>query len=82
MNEKGASEEEAIEHIEFLIQETWEAMNTAQSKNSPLSETFIEVAKNITKASHFMYLHSDVKSSISKILFEPIIISNVAFALK
>ncbi|KAG5625402.1 hypothetical protein H5410_010620 [Solanum commersonii] len=82
MNEKGASEEEAREHITFLIKETWEAMNTAQRKNSPFSETFIEIVKNITRTSHFMYLHNDVKSSISKILFEPIIIPNVALALK
>ncbi|KAK6805501.1 hypothetical protein RDI58_003286 [Solanum bulbocastanum] len=82
MNEKGASEEEAREHIRFLIKETWEAMNTAQRKKSPFSETFIGVVKNITRTSHFMYLHNDVKSSISKILFEPIIIPNVALALK
>ncbi|KAM3291294.1 hypothetical protein P3S67_019583 [Capsicum chacoense] len=76
MNENGASEEEAREHIRFLIKKTWEAMNTAERKNSLFSETFVRIAKDITRTSHFMYLHTDVKSSISKIILEPIIIPN------
>ncbi|XP_047250910.1 (R)-linalool synthase TPS5, chloroplastic isoform X2 [Capsicum annuum] len=79
MNENGASEEESREHIRFLIKETWEALNTAERKNSLFSETFVRITKDITRTSHFMYLHSDVKSSISKILFEPSIILNAAF---
>ncbi|KAM3291293.1 (R)-linalool synthase TPS5, chloroplastic isoform X1 [Capsicum chacoense] len=78
MNENGASEEESREHIRFLIKETWEALNTAERKNSLFSETFVRITKDITRTSHFMYLHSDVKSSISKILFEPSIILNAA----
>ncbi|XP_055816088.1 (R)-linalool synthase TPS5, chloroplastic-like [Solanum dulcamara] len=81
MNEKGASEEEAREHITLLIEDTWEAMNRTQRKNCPFCETFIGIAKTITRTSHFMYLHTDVKSSISKILFEPIIIPNAALHL-
>lgn len=82
MNDEDASEEEAREHIRFLIKEAWEAMNTAQGKNSLFSETFVGIAKDITRTAHFMYLHTDVKSSISKILFEPLIIPNVPLAPK
>ncbi|CAN4111969.1 unnamed protein product [Withania somnifera] len=77
MNDKGTSEDEAREHIKFLIKEAWEAMNTSQRKNSLFSETFVGIAKDITRTAHFTYLHTDVKTSISKILFEPIIIPNV-----
>ncbi|MCE3217055.1 Sesquithujene synthase A [Datura stramonium] len=85
MNEDNASEEEAREHIRFLIKETWEFMNTAQSENSLFSETFVGIAKNIARTAHCMYLNGDghgiqnnnVKSSISKILFEPVTIPNV-----
>ncbi|XP_049351825.1 (R)-linalool synthase TPS5, chloroplastic-like [Solanum verrucosum] len=83
MNEKGVSEEEAREHIRFLIKETWELMNSsAHKENSLFSETFIEIAKNIARTAHCMYLkgdshgiqNTDIKSSISNILFHPIII--------
>ncbi|XP_060216026.1 (R)-linalool synthase TPS5, chloroplastic-like isoform X1 [Lycium barbarum] len=82
MNEKGASEEQAREHIRALIKETWESMNTTQRKNSLFSETFVGMAKDITRTAHFMYLHTDVKSSISRILFEPITIPNVPLVPK
>ncbi|MCD7447964.1 Sesquithujene synthase A [Datura stramonium] len=82
MNEKDTSEEEAREHINFLIKETWELMNTTQRKKSLFSETFVGIAKDITRTAHFMYLHTDIKNSISKILFEPIIIPDVPLVPK
>ncbi|CAN4107910.1 unnamed protein product [Withania somnifera] len=81
MSEKDASEEEAREHIRLLIKETWELMNsTDQTKNSPFSEIFVELAKNLARTAHCIYLNgdghgiqnTDVKSSISKVFFEPI----------
>ncbi|KAG5625401.1 hypothetical protein H5410_010619 [Solanum commersonii] len=94
MNEKGVSEEEAREHIRFLIKETWELMNSsAHKENSLFSETFVEIAKNIARTAHCMYLkgdshgiqNTDIKSSISNILFHPITmeyIPNVPLLLK
>ncbi|WMV12653.1 hypothetical protein MTR67_006038, partial [Solanum verrucosum] len=94
MNEKGVSEEEAREHIRFLIKEIWELMNSsAHKENSLFSETFIEIAKNIARTAHCMYLkgdshgiqNTDIKSSISNILFHPITmeyIPNVPLLLK
>lgn len=85
MNEKGnVSEEETREHIRFLIKETWELMNSAEKENSLFCETFIGIAKNIARTAHCMYLkgdshgiqNTDVKSSISKILFDPVTIPN------
>ncbi|XP_059313800.1 (R)-linalool synthase TPS5, chloroplastic-like [Lycium ferocissimum] len=90
MNEKGASEDEAREHIRILIKETWELMNTTQKENSLFSETFVGIAKNIARTAQCMYLNgdghgiqnTDVKSSISKILFDPISIPNVSLIPK
>lgn len=84
MNEKSVSEEEAREHIRFLIKETWKFMNSSahRNENSLFCETFVEIAKNIATTAHCMYLNgdshgvqnTDVKNSISNILFHPIII--------
>ncbi|PHT98654.1 (-)-camphene/tricyclene synthase, chloroplastic [Capsicum chinense] len=90
MNEKGASEEEAREHIRCLIKETWEFMNTAEKESCLFSETFVGIAKNIARTAHCMYLNgdghgiqnTDVKSSITNILFHPIAIPNVALLPK
>nr|XP_016439127.1 PREDICTED: (-)-camphene/tricyclene synthase, chloroplastic-like [Nicotiana tabacum] len=84
INEKGVSEEEAREHIQFLIKETWEMLNRAQRENLLFSGTFVEVAKNIARTGQCMYLHgdwhgiqnADSENSISKILFEHITVPN------
>nr|XP_009589999.1 (-)-camphene/tricyclene synthase, chloroplastic-like [Nicotiana tomentosiformis] len=82
MNEKGASEEEAREHIRLRIKETWKLLiNTAQRENSLFSETFIGCAVNIVRTGQIIYQHGDghgiqnfeIKNRISKLFFEPIL---------
>ncbi|OIT33133.1 PREDICTED: (-)-camphene/tricyclene synthase, chloroplastic-like [Nicotiana attenuata] len=84
MNETGASEEEAREHVQYLIKETWEMLNKAQTENLLFSGMFVEIAKNTARTAQCMYLHGDghgiqnaeTKNSISKILFEHITVPN------
>ncbi|PHT98653.1 (-)-camphene/tricyclene synthase, chloroplastic [Capsicum chinense] len=83
MNEKGASEEEARKHINFMINETWKLINTAQRDNSLLSEKFIGCAINVARTGQTIYQHGDghgiqnseIQNRISKLFFEPITIS-------
>jgi len=84
MNEKGASEEEAREHIRLRVKETWKLLiNTAQRENSLFSETFIGCAVNIARTGQIIYQHGDghgiqnfeIKNRISKLFFDPIRIS-------
>ncbi|XP_070027126.1 (-)-camphene/tricyclene synthase, chloroplastic-like isoform X2 [Nicotiana sylvestris] len=84
MNEKGATEEEAREHISICIKEKWKLLiNTAQRENSLFSETFIGCAINIARTGQSIYQHGDghgiqnfeIKNRISKLFFEPIRIS-------
>ncbi|XP_015068413.1 (-)-camphene/tricyclene synthase, chloroplastic-like [Solanum pennellii] len=84
MNEKGVSEEDAREHINLLIKETWKLMNTAlQKENSLFSETFIACAVNGARTSHTIYQHGDgygiqnshTKNRIRQLFFDPITIS-------
>ncbi|MCD7447966.1 Trehalose-6-P synthase/phosphatase complex subunit [Datura stramonium] len=83
MNKKGASEEEARKHINFMIKETWKLINTAQQDNSLFSEKFIGCAVNGARTGQTIYQHGDghgiqnshIKNRISQLFFEPITIS-------
>ncbi|KAM3219798.1 hypothetical protein P3L10_024329 [Capsicum annuum] len=65
-------------------------MNTAEKESCLFSETFVGIAKNIARTAHCMYLNgdghgiqnTDVKSSITNILFHPIAIPNAALLPK
>jgi (-)-alpha-terpineol synthase len=61
MNESGASEEDAREHIRSLIDATWKKINEegAASPSSPLSQTFIEMARNLARIAQCMYQYED-----------------------
>ncbi|KAG8482921.1 hypothetical protein CXB51_024326 [Gossypium anomalum] len=59
MNESGASEEEARDHIRKLIDAAWKKMNEDQMAKSPFSHTFIEVAMNLARISLLMYQNGD-----------------------
>ncbi|KAA8536396.1 hypothetical protein F0562_028874 [Nyssa sinensis] len=80
MHETGASEEDAREHIRFLISETWKKMNEDRIANSPFSETFIEIAMNLARMAQCMYQHGDghggqgseTKDRVFSLLIEPI----------
>jgi (-)-alpha-terpineol synthase len=55
MNEAGASEKDARDHIKSLISETWKKMNKKGATSSPFSKTFIEIAR----MAQCMYQHGD-----------------------
>ncbi|XP_023512338.1 terpene synthase 10-like [Cucurbita pepo subsp. pepo] len=59
MNDTGASENNAREHIKSLISETWKKLNTMEVKNSIFPHVFIEIAKNLARMGHCMYQHGD-----------------------
>nr|WBW04433.1 terpene synthase [Ficus langkokensis] len=59
MHEVGASEEEARQHIKFLINETWKQMNEDRVAEPRFSQTFIEIATNLARMAQCMYQHGD-----------------------
>ncbi|XVF88975.1 hypothetical protein PTKIN_Ptkin19aG0094600 [Pterospermum kingtungense] len=59
MNDSGASEEEAGEHIWKLIDVTWKKMNEDLISKSIFSEKFIEICMNLPRMSHSMYQYGD-----------------------
>nr|AVI04914.1 terpene synthase [Tripterygium wilfordii] len=64
MNETGSSEEEAREHIHYLISETWKKINEEQlDADSPWPPIFKEIALNIARTSQAMYLYGDGHAS-------------------
>ncbi|KAA8536404.1 hypothetical protein F0562_028882 [Nyssa sinensis] len=79
MHETSASEENAREHIRFLISETWKKMNEDRVAESPFSETFIGIAINLARMAQCMYQHGDghgvqdreTKDRVLSLLVEP-----------
>ena len=59
MSESEASENEARQHIKFLVSETWKQMNEDRFAKSPFSPAFIEVATNMARSAIFMYHNGD-----------------------
>ncbi|XP_065875355.1 terpene synthase 10-like [Euphorbia lathyris] len=60
MNESGASEEEARQHIRSLIRETWKKMNKQGREDSPLfSKAFIATTMGLTRMAQCMYQYGD-----------------------
>ena len=80
MNESGASEVEACEHINSLIRETWKKMNE-EARNSPYPKSFIQVAMNLARMSLCLYQNGDahslqdseIKNSVRSLLFHPVV---------
>ena len=82
MHESGASEDEAREHIKFLMYETWKKMNKQvhDEAKCPFSKTFIRSAMDITRMSQCAYLYGDgygvpdgdTKHMISSLIIKPI----------
>ncbi|CAK9163142.1 unnamed protein product [Ilex paraguariensis] len=80
MNQTGASEEDAREHIRFLIRETWKKLNEDRVADSPFSQSFIAMAVNLGRMAQCMYQHGDghasqgsaTKERILALLIEPI----------
>nr|WBU15652.1 geraniol synthase [Elsholtzia ciliata] len=60
MKERNATEEEAIEHVKFLIREAWKEMNTATAAaDCPFTDVLNTVAANLGRAAQFVYLDGD-----------------------
>nr|A7IZZ2.1 RecName: Full=(+)-alpha-pinene synthase, chloroplastic; Flags: Precursor [Cannabis sativa]ABI21838.1 (+)-alpha-pinene synthase [Cannabis sativa] len=80
MHDTGASEDEAREHIKFLISEIWKEMNDEDEYNSIFSKEFVQACKNLGRMSLFMYQHGDGHASqdshsrkrISDLIINPI----------
>lgn len=79
MNETGASEGKAGEHIKIMICNTWKKMNE-EVANSSFSPTYKEIALNHVRAALYMYQHGDghtvqdpqTKNRILSLLFHPV----------
>ncbi|KAH7856149.1 hypothetical protein Vadar_033306 [Vaccinium darrowii] len=84
MHETGASEEEAREHIKYLIGETWKKMNKDQGVESPCSQTFVELAMNLGRMAQCMYQDGDghaaqgveTKNRVLSLLINPVPLDN------
>ncbi|KAL5568187.1 hypothetical protein UlMin_024762 [Ulmus minor] len=80
MHQSGASEEEARQHIKFLIGETWKQMNKDRVTNSPFCIVFLEIATNLGRMAQCMYQHGDgygvpnreTKDRVLSLLINPI----------
>ncbi|KAM7530147.1 hypothetical protein LguiB_033557 [Lonicera macranthoides] len=64
MHETGASEDEAREHIKYLISETWkkineEVHNQHQVLDSPFNKVFNGIAVNLARMAQCIYQHGD-----------------------
>ena len=59
MHESGASENDARQHIKFIVSETWKQMNENPVQKSPFSEAFIEIAMNAARVAMLVYKNGD-----------------------
>ncbi|XP_010545879.1 PREDICTED: (E)-beta-ocimene synthase, chloroplastic-like [Tarenaya hassleriana] len=68
MNEKGATEEEAREHVRVMISGAWDELNREMTATdqSTLPKGFIEVAMNLARASLCVYQYGDGLGSPEK----------------
>lgn len=80
MNDTGASENNAREHVRHLIDETWKKLNNVELKNSIFPQMFIERAKNLARMAQCMYQygdghgigHQETKGRVMSLLIQPI----------
>ncbi|XP_058728355.1 terpene synthase 10-like [Vicia villosa] len=79
VNETGASEIEAREHVKSMIYTIWKKMNKEEC-NSPFSKSFIDIAINLGRMALFMYQHGDghsiqdseIQNRIQLLIWKPI----------
>ncbi|KAK4859079.1 hypothetical protein QYF36_026502 [Acer negundo] len=79
MNETGASEEVASQHVKDLMRQLWKKANAYRAADSILSETSIQLMFNLVRSSHCVYLYGDghadqevTKNLALPLLLEPI----------
>ena len=70
MHETGVTEDEARQHIKFLISETWKQMNEDSKANSLFSEKFVETARNLARMGQFMYQYGDEMDMLLRIVYQ------------
>lgn len=58
MNETGASQADAHEHVNSLMCETWKKMNE-EVFNYPFSQSFTKIAMNLARMALYMFQHGD-----------------------
>ncbi|KAI7993151.1 hypothetical protein LOK49_LG12G02324 [Camellia lanceoleosa] len=59
MHETGAPENDAREHMKYLIGETWKKMNEDGGANSLFTKTFVGNAMNLARMAQCMYQYGD-----------------------
>ncbi|KAG2694444.1 hypothetical protein I3760_08G144700 [Carya illinoinensis] len=59
MNETGASDKDAREHIRYLISEAWKKMNKERATSSSFSQAFMEYAMNLARTAQCIYQYGD-----------------------
>nr|QWQ79596.1 TPS38 [Juglans sigillata] len=59
MNETGAREKDAREHIRYLISEAWKKMNKERATSSSFSQAFMEYAMNVARTAQCIYQYGD-----------------------
>ncbi|XP_047942439.1 (+)-bornyl diphosphate synthase, chloroplastic-like [Salvia hispanica] len=74
MEKQNASEEEAEEHVRFLIREAWKEINTCMA-DYPTGDDLLQVIANTGRVAQFMYLdgdgyHSQLHQRIASMLFQ------------
>ncbi|KAH7855598.1 hypothetical protein Vadar_026664 [Vaccinium darrowii] len=80
IHETDASEEEARDHIKYLIGETWKKMNKDRGAESPCSKTLVKLAMNLGRMAQCMYQYGDghvaedveTKDRVLSLLINPI----------
>ncbi|CAI9092012.1 OLC1v1027143C2 [Oldenlandia corymbosa var. corymbosa] len=80
IKENGASEEEAREHIQSLVNDAWKEMNTYQITDTFMSKNLKQIAIDMARAGHYMYHHGDghghqnsnMAHHIATLFFQPI----------
>nr|QEV81849.1 terpene synthase 10 [Prunella vulgaris] len=79
MKDENASEEEAREHVKFLIRDAWKEFNTAMVTDCPFTDDLVMAAANLGRAAQFIYLkgdghgvqHSEIHQQMAGLMFEP-----------
>ncbi|XP_022928006.1 terpene synthase 10-like [Cucurbita moschata] len=59
MNDTGASENNAREHIKHLIDETWKKLNMVEVENSIFLQVLIKIAQNLARTAQCMFQFGD-----------------------
>ena len=80
MREVGATEDEARQHVKFLISEAWKQLNEDIFANSSFPKPFIEIAKNLGRVAQCIYQYGDgtgvqdreTKDFVMQLLVDPI----------